>query len=457
MGKHGQRYNSMASWGSHCSKLMDLAVILLSGWMSYCLYFSTWEIDAEKYSWAILVGTVLAASLFPLFNMYASWRGKGLGRVAYDVLKSFVVWSMGIVLILFLFKLSEKFSRGWLVYWACSAFLITFTIRTCAYLFYRNILLKQKYDVVLIGDHDYCHQVNNALTQDRFSEFRVTRIFINDAKRANEKGWLAYDNTLALDIDEEEVWICLPISRGDEVTSIVDALDKTSLNIRFMPGMQELRLINHKVSNFSGIRLLDISCSPMTTGKRIVKRVEDIVLSSLILLMISPIMLIVAIGVKLASPGPIFYRQARVSWNNRTFGMLKFRSMPVDSEKSKVEWGNALNKQVTPFGRFIRKTSLDELPQFLNVLKGDMSIVGPRPERDIFVEKFGEEIPGYMQKHMVKAGITGWAQIHGLRGDTSLERRVEYDLWYIENWSLRLDIKIIVLTLFRVLSDKTAI
>lgn len=130
--------------------------------------------------------------------------------------------------------------------------------------------------------------------------------------------------------------------------------------------------------------------------------------------------------------------------------------MPVDSEKSKVVWGNAKNKNTTTFGRFIRKTSLDELPQFLNVLKGDMSIVGPRPERDIFVKKFGEEIPGYMQKHMVKAGITGWAQVHGLRGDTSLERRVEYDLWYIENWSLWLDVKIIFMTVFKVLSDKSA-
>lgn len=457
MVKQTQKYGSMASWGGHCSKVIDLAVVLLAGWVSYCYYFSALEVNAEKYSWAILVGTVLAASLFPLFNFYASWRGKGLGRIAYDLLKGYIAWGMSIVLMLFLFKLSEKFSRGWLIYWGVGAFAMTLFIRTFAYVIYRKVLLKHKYDVVLIGDYDYCRQVNSALRQDRFSEFRVSRIFIDDTSRAAEQGWLSYDAHLSLDIDEDEVWICLPISRGDEVTSIVDALDKMSLNIRFMPGMQELRLINHKVSSFSGVRLLDISCSPMTTGKRIVKRAEDIVLSSLILLLISPIMLVVALGVKLASPGPVFYRQARVSWNNQTFGMLKFRSMPVDSEKGKVEWGNARNKQVTPFGRFIRKTSLDELPQFLNVLKGDMSIVGPRPERDIFVEKFGEEIPGYMQKHMVKAGITGWAQIHGLRGDTSLERRVEYDLWYIENWSLRLDIKIIALTLFRVLSDKTAI
>lgn len=224
-----------------------------------------------------------------------------------------------------------------------------------------------------------------------------------------------------------------------------------------MPGMQELRLINHNISSFSGLRLLDISCSPMTTEKRLLKRLEDFVIAILILTLIMPAMFIVAIGVKFSSKGPVFYKQSRVSWNGRVFDMLKFRSMPVNSEKDKIEWGNAQNKQVTSFGKFIRKTSLDELPQFINVLKGYMSIVGPRPERDIFVKKFGEEIPGYMQKHMVKAGITGWAQIHGLRGDTSLEKRVEYDLWYIENWSIWLDIKIIFMTFFKVLKDKSAV
>ena len=175
-------------------------------------------------------------------------------------------------------------------------------------------------------------------------------------------------------------------------------------------------------------------------------------------MLISPLMLVIAIMIKLDSPGPVIYRQERVSWNGRRFKILKFRSMPVnvDEKTGGPVWGHAQQKQPTTVGRFLRKTSLDELPQFFNVLKGDMSIVGPRPERPVFVEKFKSDIPSYMQKHLVKAGITGWAQINGWRGDTSLVKRIEYDLWYIENWSLWLDLKIIFWTLVRGVVNKNA-
>jgi putative colanic acid biosynthesis UDP-glucose lipid carrier transferase len=165
---------------------------------------------------------------------------------------------------------------------------------------------------------------------------------------------------------------------------------------------------------------------------------------------ISPLMLVLAAAVKLSSPGPVFYRQERMSWNNKTFWMLKFRSMPVDAEQGTgAVWAKAGECRATRVGAFLRKTSLDELPQFLNVLKGDMSIVGPRPERPVFVHKFKQEIPAYMKKHMVKAGITGWAQVNGWRGSTDLCKRIECDLFYIENWSLWFDIKIVFLTLFK--------
>jgi len=167
-------------------------------------------------------------------------------------------------------------------------------------------------------------------------------------------------------------------------------------------------------------------------------------------------MVFLAIGVKLSSPGSVFYRQERVGWNGKTFMMFKFRSMPENVEGAGVQWGGAKHKHVTPFGAFIRKTSLDELPQFINVLKGDMSIVGPRPERPMFVEKFKDEIPDYMKKHLVKAGITGWAQINGWRGDTDLTKRIEHDLYYIENWSVWFDLRIILLTVFKGFINKNA-
>lgn len=254
----------------------------------------------------------------------------------------------------------------------------------------------------------------------------------------------------------DEVWLALPLSDEAAIQDALHALRHSTAAIRFAPDLFTLRLINHGVSDVLGMPMYDLSTSPMTGVNRLMKWLEDKVLSSLILLLISPLMILLALGVKLTSPGPVFYRQERVGLNNKPFYMLKFRSMPVDTEKTGVQWGGSAAKATTRFGQFIRKTSLDELPQFLNVLKGDMSIVGPRPERPMFVEQFKEEIPDYMKKHLVKAGITGWAQVHGWRGDTDLKTRIEYDLYYIENWSLWLDLKIIVMTVFKGFVNKNA-
>jgi putative colanic acid biosynthesis UDP-glucose lipid carrier transferase len=230
---------------------------------------------------------------------------------------------------------------------------------------------------------------------------------------------------------------------------IMEGLKNSTANVRFVPDWLSYRLINHGVSEVLGIEMVDLYGTPMNGTNLLIKNIEDFVISFLAVVLLSPLFLLLAIMVKMSSPGPVFYRQKRVSWNGEHFEILKFRTMPVDNEKEEVIWGNSAQKTVSPLCHFIRKTSLDELPQFFNVLKGDMSVVGPRPERPEFVEKFKEEIPGYMKKHLVKAGITGWAQIHGWRGDTDLEARIEHDLFYIDNWSLLLDLKIIFYTPLR--------
>ncbi|MBY6225138.1 undecaprenyl-phosphate glucose phosphotransferase [Ferrimonas balearica] len=253
-----------------------------------------------------------------------------------------------------------------------------------------------------------------------------------------------------------EVWVAMSLAQEERVVKVLQRLDATTCNVRYIPDPIGFRLINHSITPIAGINALNLSMSPMDSSNRVLKAVEDRIIAAIILLMISPLMILLAIGVKLSSPGPVFYRQERVSWNGKTFGMLKFRSMTVDSEASGVQWGGAATMSVTKFGRFIRATSLDELPQFINVLLGDMSIVGPRPERPMFVDQFKHEIPGYMRKHKVKAGITGLAQINGWRGDTDLSKRIECDLDYIDNWSLWLDLKIIFLTIFRGFVHKNA-
>ena len=191
--------------------------------------------------------------------------------------------------------------------------------------------------------------------------------------------------------------------------------------------------------------------------RRFVKRVTDVTLSIVVLVLLSPLLLLIALLVRTSSPGPILYRQERMSLNGQTFDMLKFRSMPVAAEKDTgAVWAKPGENRATPIGAVLRRTSLDELPQFLNVLKGDMSVVGPRPERPVFIEKFKEQIPRYMLRHKMKGGITGWAQVNGLRGNTSLEKRIQYDLHYIQNWSLLFDIKIMLMTFWKGFVNRNA-
>ena len=210
--------------------------------------------------------------------------------------------------------------------------------------------------------------------------------------------------------------------------------------------------------DFLGLPLIHIRHVPlMEAGNAFIKRAMDIVGSLLCIVLFSPIMLAAAIAVKLSSPGPLIFKQERVGLHNRTFKMYKFRSMTVQKASEEVsKWTTKNDVRVTPVGRFIRKTSIDELPQLFNVLKGDMSLIGPRPERPFFVDKFKEEIPRYMIKHQVRPGMTGWAQVNGLRGDTSIRKRIELDLFYIENWSVSFDIRILFLTVFKGFVNKNA-
>lgn len=248
----------------------------------------------------------------------------------------------------------------------------------------------------------------------------------------------------------DEVWVALGREDLGKMDVIMNRLRDCAINVRLILDFDGIPLLNPSFEKVAGLPAFNVQVSPHRGYKRIVKDVEDRLLAALILLAIWPVMLVIAIAVKLSSPGPVFYRQERVTWNNKSFCMLKFRSMPVDAESATgAVWAKAGESRATRVGAFLRKTSLDELPQFINVLKGDMSIVGPRPERPVFVNKFKDQIPGYMKKHMVKAGITGWAQVNGWRGSTDLAKRIECDLFYIENWSVFLDLKIIFLTLFK--------
>ncbi|PWB55443.1 MAG: undecaprenyl-phosphate glucose phosphotransferase [Nitrosomonadales bacterium] len=316
--------------------------------------------------------------------------------------------------------------------------------------------------IVMAGEYELSREVAERLQHSPWAGLQVIGVFGDHLIQQENKASMPLLGTiddLEAYIGErniDQIWITLPLKAEDTVKKIMFLLRHSTVDIRWVPDISSFRLINHSMSEIAGMPVLSLSSSPMVGVSRLLKALEDRLLSALILFLISPLMMLLSVGVKLSSPGPIFYRQERVGWNGRPFMMLKFRSMPVDVEKNGVQWGGARNKTATPFGAFLRKTSLDELPQFINVLKGNMSIVGPRPERPMFVEKFKDEIPDYMKKHLVKAGITGWAQINGWRGDTDLAKRIEYDLYYIEHWSLWFDLRIILLTVFKGFVNRNA-
>jgi putative colanic acid biosynthesis UDP-glucose lipid carrier transferase len=256
----------------------------------------------------------------------------------------------------------------------------------------------------------------------------------------------------------DEVWVAFPFRGEERVEQVLHELRHLPVSIRLVIDCFAFKMSKFlNLNEVAGIPTLDISVSPLHGVNRYIKDIEDRLLAFILVVLASPLMLFIALGVKLSSRGPVFFRQERVGWNNRSFIMLKFRSMPVDVEsKTGPIWAKSGEKRATPFGAFLRKTSLDELPQLINVLKGDMSLVGPRPERPDFVEVFKDQVPNYMKKHMVKAGITGWAQVNGWRGDTDLNQRIEHDLYYIQHWSVWFDLEIAMRTLVSGFVNKNA-
>ncbi|MGQ9489318.1 MAG: undecaprenyl-phosphate glucose phosphotransferase [Anaerolineae bacterium] len=256
--------------------------------------------------------------------------------------------------------------------------------------------------------------------------------------------------------DINEVIIALPEASHQELVGIVTQCERERVSIRVFPDVFQIMASEVTISDLAGLPLLTIRDVALRGWKLTLKRIVDIVFSSIFLVLFSPIMLLTAILIKLDSPGPVFFVQERMGLDARPFKMLKFRSMRVDAEANGPGWTTKDDPRRTRVGAFIRKYSIDELPQFINVLMGDMSVVGPRPEQPAYVEQFRRSIPRYMERHREKAGVTGWAQINGLRGDTSIAERTKYDLWYIENWSLWLDFKIILRTAFKALFDRSA-
>ena len=454
-------------------RCIDLLVVFACGTAAY--YFSaafeTYSAMGvqglpDHYFRVILLAVFLTAVIFPLFTIYRVWRGSStLTEIKYLTM----AWMMvGLVMagLAFVSKTGADYSRSWMGIWFMSGWVTLVGSRVLLRIILR-LLRSSGFNhrhIVIVGTGEQAAVVADRLQRSTWFGLEISALF--GPKTTQLPSWLQSKKLISdLDalrryVDEEEVdqvWISLPHSEEKTIRKVISVLDGSFAQIRYVPDIFEYQLMHHSLTEIAGVPVVNISYSAIDGMNRVVKAAEDYILAMVLLLMASPLMLFIAAGVKLSSPGPILYRQKRVGWNGQEFTMLKFRSMPVEAEQETGPvWASKLDKRATPFGAFLRKTSLDELPQLFNVLKGEMSLIGPRPERPMFVERYKDEVPHYMKKHLVKAGLTGWAQVHGWRGNTCLHTRIEHDLYYIENWSLWLDIKIIVMTIFRGLVHKNA-
>lgn len=445
-------------------RFMDTLTVGLAGWLAYLFRFNE-SFPASSYLTAILIGFVMTPPVFSFFNIYTSMRG-GVVKHMMSLIQGLCVWGLIMTGLSFFTKSGDAYSRTWFLIWMGAAFVLLILFR-CSLLLILRFMRSQGLNerrVVIIGAGDLGVKLAQTVQQALWTGFRIIT-FMDDF--SSEKLSLLHripviqtPDNLSQYLTEkqiDEVWLALPLRAEARVKEILHELRHHTINTRYVLDIFGLDLLNHSIMDLAGFPVLNICSTPMVGINRIVKACEDRLLAFLILLMISPLFLPLALAVKLSSPGPIFYRQKRVGWNGDEFEMLKFRTMPVNAEaKTGPVWATREDTRPTRLGKFLRQTSLDELPQFINVLKGDMSIVGPRPERKIFVEEFKDTVPRYMQKHYMKAGITGWAQVNGWRGNTSLEKRIEYDLFYIENWSLWFDLKIIFLTIIRGFINRNA-
>ena len=446
-------------------RICDPALTVATGLVAYRAYLGSWS-PPDHYLLFLAVGALALAAVFPMFELYQPQRGAGMAdelrRLALAWLLLAAITGFG----MFATKMGETYSRVWVTVWLGAGFLLTTGLRATIRLGLRALRLRglNQRHVAIVGAGSLGRTVGARLAGSPWAGLSVRAYYDDDTAKpgttALEQAVLPIDGRLRADVAAggiDQVWIALPLRAEDRIRGILTMLREYPVEIRFVPDIYSFHLLNHSMTDVAGLPVISLTETPMSGINRVVKAIEDYALASVFLVLAAPLMLLIAIGVKLSSRGPVLYSQERVTWNGQRFRMLKFRTMPVDAEAaSGAVWARRGEKRATPFGALLRRTSLDELPQLINVLKGEMSLVGPRPERPEFVERFRQQIPGYMQKHLVKAGISGWAQVNDLRGDSDLAQRIQYDLYYIDNWSLWFDLRILVLTLWHILTSHNA-
>lgn len=446
-----------------------LAVSYISAWflrfMGPFAYSAEQGLSFEQYMLALIFIIPGYLLLYQAFTLYEPLHMQGRRLMLANIIKANVLGMLIFVFLLYMLKESD-FSRLTVYIFCVVNILLEWGVRMLIFAVLRDMRkkgLNQK-QIILVGYSRAAEEYIDRIEANPQWGYIVRGILDDNVpagtvyKGIKVIGRIA-NLTVILPANRlDEIAITLGLSEYYRLEEIVAMCEKSGVHTKFIPDYNKIIPTKPYTEDILGLPVINIRYVPLSnTLNSMVKRVMDIFGSIAAIIVSSPVMLLMCILIKATSPGPLIYRQERVGLHNKTFWMYKFRSMEIQPEsEEKKAWTVKNDPRVTGIGKFMRRTSIDELPQLFNILKGDMSLVGPRPERPFFVEKFREEIPRYMVKHQVRPGLTGWAQVNGYRGDTSIRKRIDCDLYYIENWSIGFDIKILFLTIFKGFINKNA-
>jgi Undecaprenyl-phosphate glucose phosphotransferase len=439
------------------TRIADLLIVLLSWWFAYPLRFNVLHFVSygelpglNYYTDLIPMILILWGAGFQFFGVYRYDRILRRSTEIYTLIRAHLAMLVLFTAITY-FITQFRFSRGvilvfgFLVLFGCWLFRVI----------YRKILRElnrkgiRNTKLLAVGNTKAMKELLAKLSRYPELGIEVTRV-LSPEESARTLEFVNLDQA-------KMVLISFSRNEANHLDPLIQSLKEEMIDVQIVPDYSDYLALGAEVDAFEGVPLIQLNQSPLFGYRSWLKRVFDFVSSFFGLLILSPLLIFIAFLVKITSKGPILYGQERMGIDGKTFKMLKFRSMKLNAEEqSGAVWAVENDVRRTPIGKFLRSTSIDELPQLWNVLMGDMSLVGPRPERPVFVTQFRSQIPNYMLRHKVKSGITGWAQINGWRGDTSLEKRIECDLYYIRNWSAWLDFKILILTIFKGFVNKNA-
>jgi len=450
--------------------LIDVIILVVCSLLMFKLRNPSIALS-PSYQLFITILVLLSINVFSITGVYQHKKGQRLDKDIANLFVSLLLVVLIVSVLTFFSKSGESFSRLWLGLTIISSFILMATYRFIQWQLARNRHRSgfNQTRVAIVGAGTLGELTCDAMLEETWSGYKPIALFSDSKPRGHIYKNLSVQGPIddLIDFIEQnrqtgevihEVWIALPLEEASKIEGIHNALKNTAVNVFLVPDLMGFNLADYAIEEAAGLPVIDLSASPLKHSKTSLKRIEDIVISILMLTVLSPLFILVAILIKRESQASIFFKQRRYGLDGQEFNVWKFRSMTSSDDDGEIKQATQNDARVTNIGRFIRRYSIDELPQLFNVLYGSMSLVGPRPHAVAHNEYYRDKIDGYMSRHVIKPGMTGWAQVNGCRGETDtldkMKRRVRYDIEYIQKWSIFLDLRILLKTFVEVFSNR---